>query len=444
MKRMKRTEAWTVATVLALGVLPWVLTPPPAGAAATDGRSIAEAEVALARGLAAYHRGEMEGARELFEQAARADPDNARARRWLEHVEAGETAPSTPGAAAAPGLTATPSWEIFLEGFAGSDSNPTHLGEELHGVPFEGGPADAVPGDTSDDVLQLGLRAAAHPFARRGGWSLGLVGDGHQALYDELDFLDLSRLRGAVHLAWGGDPSGFLDGSLGWVRVPYDDRPLTVLFQAGVVEDRLDGESWRSEVAGSAALTWRPGRSLATRVLLAARDEDFEQGFEDLRGFGELSLIPEDRTEVALELDQRFFLGARDRYLELGAGVAERSADRREDASLTRARAELSLPFGRSFQLWLSGAWEETDFDDLESNPLFPFFVADRPREDEAVRLAAVASWSLTPRLLLIGRAFHLDRDSELGPAVEPFLDLDFERTGVGLGLRWFFLGGGR
>lgn len=408
---------------------------------------IADAEVAYARGLLALHEGDPEGAVRLFEQALAAHPEHEDAGAWLDYARRlarGEEAVE-PSREEAP-FGDVPTWEIGLGLFAGSDSNPAMLQEDTVAVPFEG--TDTVVGEESDSFTQLDLRAAVHPLADRGGWSLGLVGEGHQTLFGDLDFLDLSRTRGSVHLSFGGDPLGVLTGPLGWVRVPYDDRPVAVLFQLGAAFDQLDGRSWRDELAAAVSVTFREGRALATRISAGYRDHDFEQGFEANLGEEEVSLIPQDYSELELAADQSFYLGRRNRYLRVGVSAGARSSDPgiglNQDASTLGARAELGLPFTRRFTLSLAGSWRQVDFDEVESNPLFPFFFTDRPREDTTTRLVAVASWAVKPRLLLTGRVARIDRQADLGPATEELLDLDYERTVVSLGVRWFVLSRGQ
>lgn len=408
---------------------------------------IADAEVVYARGLLALHEGDPEEAVRLFEQALAAHPEHEDARVWLDYARRlarGEEAVE-PTREEAP-FGDVPTWELGLGLFAGSDSNPVQLAADTMAVPFEG--TDTVVGEESDSFTQLDLRAAVHPLVDRGGWSLGLVGEGHQTLFGDLDFLDLSRTRGSVHLSFGGDPLGVLTGPLGWVRVPYDDRPVAVLFQLGAAFDQLDGQSWRDELAAAISVTFREGRALATRISASYRDHDFEQGFEENLGEEEVSLIPQDYSELELAADQYIYFGRRHRFLRLGVAAGERSSDPGagldQDGSTLGARAELGLPFTRRFTLSLAGSWRQVDFDEVESNPLFPFFFTDRPREDTTTRLVAVASWAVKPRLLLTGRVARIDRDADLGPATEELLDLDYERTVVSLGVRWFVLSRGQ
>lgn len=451
------------------------LAVPPTAAAVTDAAA-ADAEVAFAFGVAAYHRGDFEEAVERLGAAVAADPGDGTARYWLglarlelgdgaraeselaaardaerpprvdperlrrdlaraRAVAAGrEPAPTPPPAAATRGLDRfgeLPAWELELRGAVGDDSNPALVADGVLSVAPDG---TLLDGAEADRVIQLGGRFDLRPV-RRGDWTLGLAVAADRALYDELDFLDFTRLAGTVHLAWGGDPAGFLSGPLGSTRVPVGHRRAAFLLQAGVSDDELDGEglATTSRLAGSLFL--RQGAVGTTRLSAAYADEDFDDdGSGDLEASGTV-------TEAAVE--QTFYLGPRNRYLRLSATAGERDAGAAFDSSHTRAGAELGLPLGDAWTLSLVGGWSAVDYDGVESNPLFGFLPVDEVREDSTVRLAAVLSWAVTPRLLLVARGARTDRDADLGPVAEQFFDFDYERTVVAVGFRWFFLPGG-
>jgi len=409
---------------------------------------LAVGEVAFARGLLALYQGKLQEAIQDFEQAVAADPEHRHAPAYLDYARrlaAGESPPEP--SSEEPPFGDVPLWEIGLGFQVGSDSNPALLGADTVAVPFEGGPEQVVEGDESDTFTQLDLRAAAHPVVDRGGWTLGLTGQVHQTLFGDLDFLDFTRARGVLHLSHGGDPLGYLAGPLGWVRVPYDDHRVAWLFQLGAGSDRLDGTTWRDELSAAVSGTFRETRSLATRVSVSFRDHDFEQGFEANVAENEVSLIPQDFSELGLAVDQWLFFGRRNRYLRVGVAASEwdskpgtSGVGLSQEASTRSFVAEVALPFSRRFTLWLQGTRWDVEYDEVESNPLFPFFFPDRPREDTLTRLVAVGTWMLKPRLLLTGRVARIDRDITLGPAAEELLDLDYERTVVSLGVRWLVL----
>ncbi len=428
----RRRPELLLAAALALA-LAAAAAPPPAAAAAS-----ADAEVAFAFGLAAFHRGDFEAAAERFAAAVEADPGNAAAQAWLEQARraaAGETAgPPEPAAPRLETFGGVPPWELDLRASIGDDSNPLLLADGVLAVSPDG--STLFDGPESDTVIGLGARGALVPVRGRGGWTLALVGEGYQALYDRLDFLDFTRLGATAQLARGGDPSGFLAGPLGYLRVPQGNPRFGLLLQGGLAEDDLDGDGYASTTAAAASFFVRQGAAGATRLSAAWRDEDFDR---DNAGAFEAS-----GTVVEAEVEQTFHLGRRERFVRLALGAAERDAGAAFDASTAGGRAELALPFGDGWTLTLAGGLDQVDFDAVESNPVFGSFPVDEAREDSITRLGAVLSWALAPRFLLTGRVSWSDRDADVGPVAEQFFDLDYERTVAAVGFRWSFLGGAR
>jgi len=434
--RAVRSPLLTAAAVrLVLAILLAAAFVLPAAAAAAS----ADAEVAFAHGLAAYHRGDYAEAAERFAAAVEADPADETARAWLERARrraAGEEEP----AAAAPAPPATtldrfgevPPWEFDLRASIGDDSNPALLAD---GVVYAGPGGTLVDGPESDTVIAAGARLAVAPV-RGGAVTVALVGEAYQAAFDTFDFLDFTRFGAAGQIAWGGDASGFLAGPLGYLRVPVANPRFGLLLQGAVTEDELDGEGYVSTTAAAASLFVREGAAGTTRLSAAYRDQDFDR---DAAGVFEAS-----GTETEAELEQTFYLGARHRYLRLAAAAGERDAGGAFDGSSVRGRAELALPLGEAWTLTLAGGVERIEFDGVESNPLFGIFPVDEAREDTLARIGAALSWSVTPRFLLTARAVYTDRDADLGPVAEQFFDFDYERTVVAVGFRWSWLGGAR
>jgi len=420
-----------VALILALG-LTSLLAAPAALAAST-----ADAEVAFAFGLAAYHRGDYEEAVERFTEAVEADPDSETARAWLERARraaAGEEPAAEPAPPAVPldRFGEVPPWEFELRASYGNDSNPALLAD---GVVYVGPGGELFDGPESDTVIAGGARLAVAPV-RGDTVTVSLVGEGYQAVFDEFDFLDFTRLGAAGQIAWGGDPAGFLAGPLGYLRVPIANPRFGLLLQGALTEDELDGEGYLSTTAAAASLFVREGAAGTTRLSATYRDEDFDN---DAAGVFEAS-----GTETEAEIEQTCYLGARHRFLRLAAAAGERDAGAAFDGSSVGGRAELALPLGEAWTLTLAGGVERVEFDGVESNPVFGIFPVDEAREDSIVRLGAALSWAVTPRFLLTARAARTDRDSDLGPVAEQFFDFDYERTVVAVGFRWSWLGGAR
>lgn len=453
-----------VWTVLALG------TAPPAAA---DERRVAEAEVAFAYGLEAYHGGDLEEAESRLRRAVEADPEHGGAWYWLglvqltreegeeavgslhraleaktpppversrvqQDLEAARRASATGATPSSPGyrgevlsLFRLPRWEARLGLAVGDDSNPALVPD---GVLVDLGDGTSFVGEESDTVTNLDLRFEVHPFYDQGGWSLGLGVEGRQALYSDLDALDFRRARAFVHLAWGGDPAGYLVGPQGFTRVPVGHRRLAVLFQGSFVDDALDGDSFRDGLALSTTLHFREGRGTATQLDLSFEDQELDGG-----GAGPFD---PDGEVTALAVSQWFWFAGRDGYLRLGARRAERDAGRAFDSETDELWAELAVPLGQRWVAFLEARQGEEDFDNVESNLFFPGFLAQEPRQDETDRYSAALQWAATPRLWLLVRATRIERDTDLGPAVAGLVDLSWERDVVSLGLRWFVAGG--
>ena len=62
-----------------------------------------------------------------------------------------------------------------------------------------------------------------------------------RSFHQDFGFLDLGEAHGAVQLAYGSDPLGFLQGALGHARVPFGASRLTALLQAGGAAYQVDG-----------------------------------------------------------------------------------------------------------------------------------------------------------------------------------------------------------
>lgn len=473
--RILATAVPLLATLVVFAALASTASAASAGAPASS-----QALVDFAYGLKALRHGDAQGAVDRFTSAVAADPDDGTARHWLglaylqlgdgeraaREIEAAlaarrppgdrararadlERARSAAGAAAAADTAAVPAyggeaaglaawgeaarWEVRLSAAAGNDSNPLLLADGAVGVHG----ADVFAGPQSDRFADLGARIEVRPLVDRGGWSLGLAGEASQGRFGDLGFLDSDQVRAAAHLSWGGDPAGTLSGPLGYARVPLGNQRVALLLQAGVTADRVDGQRLRTTTEGAAALTFREGSAAATRLTVSAAHDDYA---DDPAGILERSGT---RTDVAA--DQFFYFGRRNRYLRVGVAAGERAAGAAFDATTRQASVEVGLPLAPRWSLWLAGSARRTEFDRLESNPLFPLFFATVAREDTTTRAAAVLSWALTPRLLVSARASRVDRRAEFGAAAEQFLDLDYDRTVVSLGVRWYLMkGGGR
>lgn len=457
------------AVLLLCAALAW-----PAAAQTAAQGGIAEAGAYLTFGIAAFHRGDYDEAAGHFERAAAADPESGDAHHWLgltylalgrtaeaeSALEAALAAGEPPRAGrdrvradlerargagdalvvAAPGLGEArpfgdiPLWEVRLSAAAANDDNPLRLTEDSF-LFYQLPDGTLLTGPESDTLLRAAARLEVRPLVDRNGWTLTLGGTVDDARYNDFDFLNVRTLAASAQLAWGGDPAGYLAGPLGAARVPLRRRPLALLFQVRWQDASIDGDGFRTslEVAGSA--TVNEGRAMATRLSAGWSDHDYDV---DQSGTFERS-----GGEVSAAADQVFYLGRRDRFVSLGVESSQRDAGPAFDASALELRGALALPFGNRGSLQLGVSRQDVEYDDLTSNPLFGFFLADRARQDTIDRVSAALTWAATPRLLLTVGGSRTSRDTELGPAVDALLDLDYDRTVVTAGVSWYLMGGG-
>lgn len=445
--------------------------------AAQDGEAPAgsrgDAEVALTRGVLAFHDEDFEAAREHLAEAVRLDPGDGTARHWLgltllhldrpaeakrelraaldarhppaaprdevrEHLAEAERRSrgeaGTEGALAAPGwagevqvLPRVPRIEGRLSLAVGSDSNPNLMPEELVLVTPDG---EAVEGEESDAVALGDVRIA---FQRQAGErrSYGVVLRGTQSLHDDFGHLDLGRAEAVAFLALGRDPLGYLSGPLGYARTPLGAGRFALLLQAGASKDWLDGEGLADRLMAGASLTWNQARRGQTRLSTSFRDVDFD---DDPEGPLEEILARGGET-VEAELAQFLYFGRRNRYLLVAVSTSDRDAGAAFDSSSLRWRGELSLPFATRWTLYLSGAHRTDEYDEPVSNLFDPF---GEPREDEELRLGGALLLRATERLFVTGRLTWIDHDVDL-PAGFATPDLSYERTLASVGVSWLF-----
>jgi hypothetical protein len=430
--------------------------------------SLAASRVHLVEGIRACRQGDFATAAGRFEKAAAADPESGLAHLWLglarwrqgdtsgaeaavrvalgrklsaadtrrgdsllRHLLEGTTAPEVElRPLAAPGILTfleEPRKELRVGLTASADSNPLLLPE---------GTAAFLPGgvlvqDTpSDSALNLDLRAAYHPFYRRGGWSLGLVFDGDLVRYSEFGTVDFMQLRGTVQLAWGRDPLAYLSGPLGFTRVPRGSGRAAFLLQAGTTDRQLDGDGLERLVQGAATLVVRPCATTATQFEVLYTDRDVEAsaaGGDEASG-----------QEWQAGVHQFLFLGDRARHLRLGVTVGDRSAGLAFDSSQVALEVELAFPLGQRWALQLAASRLEVDYDDVRSNPFFGTGLTVSPREDTLDRWGAALIWQPRPSLRLLARLSRVERETDNGSA-GAFFPLSYDRDLAGLGVVWLF-----
>lgn len=442
-----------------------------AGCASTERTySTARAGTALAHGMLAFNHGEDQEAAALFEEAVHFDPREGTAWHWLglTYLELGRTseaverleaslkakrppmagrervladlqaarealkAQTPPRAFIEPGYGPVvlsfgdlPRWEGRVGLASAYDSNPALLAE---GLPFPVEGIAAVAEVPADLIAALDLRAEAHPFYDRRGWSLGVSFAGNQSLHQDLDDLDLSFARGLASLAWGRSSGGIVTGPLGYTRVPPGGTRATVLLQGGGSFLWLDGEAFVRHAEGALSVAVpEPGLG-ETRVDLKALDREFPD--EDGPAAFHLS-----GSELSLGLGQVFALGRGGRYLRLNEILGENHAGRVFESSFDETSAELSAPLADRWTLFLLGSRRRDRFAHPESNVTDP---TGPLRDDLTWRGTASVVWQVDRHLSWTVRGSHIRRDSNVDLSTGSPL-FDYRRTIFSFGFNWIF-----
>jgi hypothetical protein len=391
----------------------------------------AEAEVDVAEGLNALESGDVAAAIAWLSKAAKLHPDEG-TRRGLEllrlgrtqeaaaEIEASLVARHPPGAVDDRGP-----WEGTVGLAAAADSNPNLLSNNLS-VPVPGPGDKVVRGGDADGLGSVDLRLAVYPFHAREGPNLGVTLETGRAFHFDFRYLDLGQARGTVHLAFGSDPQGILDGPLGFARTPLGSGGrFTALLQAGGAVYRLGSQPYYQTLEAAAAFGVRETPSIVTRIDLAYADRRFPGGlFSDPERSG---------RDLSLGLSQTFEVGGWNRTLSLGARGVDRRAGPEFRGTFLEGNGELAWPLALRWSAVLDGRAREDRYDRPESNLFNP---AGPRRRDTSLQAAATVIWAATHRLRWTARAAYTRRRSnvELGDGLP---DLGYRRLVVSAGLGW-------
>jgi hypothetical protein len=438
-------------------------------AEAAAGHRLAESEVALAEGLAAFESGQDREAADWLGKSAKLNPDAGNPHYWRGLALLRLGWPREAAAELAASLTARhppevdlqrvlsdleaarrasegqavpvemPAWRPadqpiddrgIWEGIAGlsfaTDSNPNLLSRELI-LPPPGNHGKLIRGEESDAKTRPAVNLGIYPFHDRPGPNLGVSLEVRRSLHQDFGFLDLGEAHGTVQLAVGSDPLGYLKGPLGHARVPFGASRFSALFQAGGTTYQLNSASYLRIWAGAASLAFHESSATATRLDLGYADRNFSQG----------ELVDERRSgkDLSLQASQLFYFGRRDRFVRIGVLGVDRQAQRAFSESILEGNAELELPFALRWTVHLEGSVRRDDFDHSESNLLI---LGGPTRSDTTHRAAVTLVWMATDRLRLIARGTFVNRSSsvDLGPDLP---DLDYRRTIASVGASWVF-----
>ncbi len=454
-----------------LAVVLWSLAVFPGGRAeARPAPRLAEAEVALAEGLAAFESGRNEEAAERFAESARFDPDAGEPHYWrglallrlgrpreaageLEASLAARNPPEVDRARVLADLDAarrgtegtavaaeTPevrpsgrpiddrgAWEGIAGLSLASDSNPNLLSDELVLPPPSGSKGGLIRGETSDREARPAVSLGVYPFHAGPGPDLGVSVEVQRSVHQDFGFLDLGEAHGTVQLAFGSDPLGFLEGPLGHERVPFGDGRFSALLQSGGAFYQVDGASYLSTWDGAGSFAFHERPATATRLDLGYSDRRFAAG----------GLADERRSgrDLSLQASQLVYFGRRDCYLRIGALGIDRQAGRPFAESIREGNAELALPFALRWTVHLEASVRQDDFDHPESN----LFREGGPIRNDRTRQGTLTLvWAATDRLRLTARGTYVTRSSnvDLGAGLP---DLDYQRRIASVGLSWVF-----
>ncbi|MEA2599419.1 MAG: Surface lipoprotein assembly modifier [Acidobacteriota bacterium] len=316
-------------------------------------------------------------------------------------------------------------WDRTVGLSAAGDSNPNLLSNDLR-VPAPGPGGKVVRGGDSDGLGRVELRLGIYPFHTREEPNLGVTLETRRAFHFDFGYLDLGLVRGAVQLAFGSNPQGYLDGPLGSGRVPFGGSSrFAALFQAGGAVYRLGSEPYFHTVEGAAVLSLRETPATSTR---------FDLGYADRRFSGGLLSDPRrSGQDLSLGVSQLFYFGGWNRSLRLGARGVDRRAGPEFSASFLEGNGELVWPVGLRWSVVLEGRAREDHYDRRESNLFNP---AGSRRHDTTLQTAAAIVWAATDRLRWTVRGAYTRRRSnvDLGDGLP---DLGYRRLGISAGLSW-------
>jgi hypothetical protein len=322
-----------------------------------------------------------------------------------------------------------PRWTWSVGVLAGHDSNPNLLSEDLLlPIPSKNQNPKLVSGRSSDSVASADLRVSHRPIPLFAGWSLAAGFREEGSFHRDLTYLNVVRTGAVVHLAHGTDPSGALEGPLGWAEVPAGSRKVSVLFQGGLDELRLDNASYLRLSSLAGAVTFAPSPENAIRLDVHLLDRSYyRHRLADFRRNGQ---------EVSAGVHHISHLG-KDRLLTLGFEASNRHAGSAFARTLLGGDVEAVLPVGSRWTVRLTGWVNREKFDDPASN-LFSSDPASPARRDTTWGSSAALAFEVNDRLRFLLRGSYQNRDSNVtfdgGLPV-----LDYRRTLVETGLSWTF-----
>lgn len=300
-----------------------------------------EPEGSFYKGIAAYRAGNLDEAKEHFNRAQALNTESGvNAAAWLNALQEASK------------FSQPPAWEARVSLGFDWDNNPAQLTNDLIAI------EQFLGDDVKDTRTTAQVRGSWLPVRDRGGYTLQITGLGYTNRHADFDRLDADGWGAFVGLARGVNPLGFLNGPLGYVRVPARDGGFGWLLQAGTNRFNLDGEKLRSDVAGDLSLFLNAASIGVTQLDLQYEDRTFEPA--EIKGVS--------GDVMTARLSQQIWLGTNpSRFIRASIAWADHNPD---DSGLKRTErqvaAEMAWPMGKRWTLFVYGARTRTHFDDFE------------------------------------------------------------------------------
>lgn len=291
--------------------------------------------------IEAYQRGDFAAARSAFENALQGTPAQALSASTAQWIEALDR----------PRAPAPPPFVEFRVGLSFErDSNPSQINEIFR-----------IPENQADAREVLDLRAAINPRIHSAGWTLGLVLNGYGSRHSKIELreADLDGAQIVFQVARGSNPLAYMNGPLGYVRVPEGPGRLGFLFQGGASYFDRRNSSFRRDYDAAASLVFQEPRFGRTQAEATYSDRTyFDPGVDP---------SPELRSRsghaLGLRVGQYFELGRYDRYLRVAVSQTDTSARISELDYTTRLGiVEVAFPATKRWRVFLFGSRGKDDY----------------------------------------------------------------------------------
>ena len=210
-----------------------------------------------------------------------------------------------------------------------SDDNVILLADDsaLRDAVLEGSTSEI--GDEGDTRQTLQVRGAVYPFYDAAGWSMGLVLNTYHSVHADLGIFDIGAPQGVISFIWGKDPQGSMSGPITSARIPTGASPVLFAVQYGFSYYNLDKESFLRTSEAGVSLKIPEGKWTSTQIDVDHRDNTFFQ------------IAARTGTYSQARLIQSFYLGRREYALRVGLRAATTDSDNIDEDASTFTSEEL-------------------------------------------------------------------------------------------------------